>query len=42
MPSFDASTPVPAIAVVTPPGKRTGGQAFKHVAVQAVLLAAKA
>jgi len=28
----------PAVAVVTPEGKRTGGHAFKHSAVQVVLL----
>ena len=41
MPSFEASTPDPAIAAVIPLGNRTGGHALKHLAVQAVFLALK-
>jgi hypothetical protein len=38
VPSFEATTPLPAVALVTPFGNSTSGQVFKHAAAHAVLL----
>jgi hypothetical protein len=35
VPSFEESTPVPAVAVVTPEGRSTGGRWVRHAASQA-------
>ena len=41
MPRLEALTPAPAVGMVTPLGNRASGQTFKHVAVQATLLASR-
>jgi hypothetical protein len=37
-PSFDADTPLPAVAFFAPLGKVTAGQIFRHALVQGVML----
>jgi fermentation-respiration switch protein FrsA (DUF1100 family) len=38
VPSFDAETPLPAVAFVAPFGSVSAGQTFMHALAQAVLL----